>query len=135
MTRTYPSPQAGFSAIELLITLFVAAAFIMAGYQLYTIIIQDGGEARQKTTANNIAYDNLRRYSGQVAAKCVAKTIDLSSSIPADSGLAGSNNSLVVNFTCPYGPSSSVTKVTATLKYGTSTPKQEVTHAAYVTTY
>ena len=38
MIHARPS-NAGFTAVELLITLFVAAAFIIAGYQLFNIVI------------------------------------------------------------------------------------------------
>ena len=63
MTNT--TSQAGFSAVELLITLFIAVAFIGAGYQLYAIIIKDGSEASLRAKANTIAYENLRTYSAK----------------------------------------------------------------------
>jgi prepilin-type N-terminal cleavage/methylation domain-containing protein len=68
------SSQAGFSAVELLITLFIAAAFVATGYQLYSVIIQDGEAAREQAKASNIAYDNLRRYSPQATSPCSTVT-------------------------------------------------------------
>lgn len=119
--------QSGFSAIELLITLFVAVAFIAAGNQLYIATIKSSGDSRQKTTANNIAYDNLRRYAPQATAQCSVVTPSPTPTIPAGSGL--SNASITVTISCPYGVSTTVSKIQVSVKYGT--PQQEVIHATY----
>ena len=118
----------GFSAVELLITLFIAAAFLGTGYQLYTVIIKDGGEARAQARASNIAYDNLRRYSPQATNPCSPVTPTPTATIPANSGLA--NASITVSMTCPY-VNVAVTKVQVSVKYGS--PQKEVVHAIYVT--
>lgn len=122
-----PRLQEGFSAVELLITLFIAAAFIATGYQLFTIIIKNGGDARMRAKASNIAYDNLRRYATQGTTPCSTFTPNPTPSIPAGSGL--SNASITVTVSCPYGTSAAVTKVSVSVKY--STPQQEVIHAMY----
>lgn len=133
MTRHARQDQAGFSAIELLITLFIAAAFIAAGYQLYSIIISNGGEARQETAANNVAYEALRRYAADVPPKCIEdKQPAPEPTIPEDSGLPANAN-IDVEYSCPYGTSSTISKVTVTLMFGT--PQKEVTHAVYASTY
>lgn len=125
--------QAGFSAIELLITLFIAAAFIAAGYQLYSIIIKNGGDARQETIANNIAYDMLRRYSADIPPKCnPSKTASPAPSLPAGNGLSNPQGVTVI-YACPYGSTSTVSKVTVTITYGT--PQKEVVHAIYASNY
>lgn len=120
--------QLGFSAVELLITLFVAVAFIGTGYQLYSIIINDGGAARMRARASNIAYDNLRRYASQATSPCTTFTPTPTPNIPANSGLSSAAISVVP--TCPYG-SSTTTKIQVTVTYGT--PQQGVVHALYVT--
>lgn len=120
---------AGFSAVELLITLFVAAAFIGTGYQLYTIIINNGAEARFRARASNIAYDNLRRYSPQATNPCTVFTPSPTPSIPAGSGLP--NPSITITITCPYG-SVSLTRVVVSVKYGNTTPQQEVVHGLFI---
>jgi len=56
--------QAGFSAVELLITLFVAAAFLVAGYSLYNVVIKDGGERVRNhapATSHTIICANILR--------------------------------------------------------------------------
>ena len=121
--------QSGFSAVELLITLFIAAAFVGTGYQLYSIIISDSGSARMRASASNIAYTALRRHSPQVTSPCSTVTASPTPTIPAGSGL--SNASISVTITCPFGTSSTTSKITATVTYGS--PAEEVKHALFVT--
>lgn len=126
MRRT--ARQSGFSAVELLITLFIAAAFIGTGYQLFSVVTQNGESARQKAKASNIAYDNLRRYSPQATNPCTAVTPSPTPSIPSGSNLP--NASISISITCPYGTSVGLTKVTATVTYGN--PQESVVHVLFV---
>ena len=119
--------QSGFSAVELLITLFIAAAFLISGYQLYTAVIKDGGEARIQTRANNVANDYLQRYKSSAANPCSVITPFAAQSIPV-TGLSGVTEGVAI--TCPYGPSSTVSKITSTLTYGS--PVQTIIDATYV---
>lgn len=134
MIRT--SSQEGFSAVELLITLFVAVAFIATGYQLYSTIVKDGGEARFRARASNLAYENLRRAS-DTTPTCSATTPVVSHPpVPSDSGLDAPVIKQTIS--APQGCSGStwqdrVMKVEITVEYGpSSSTKQEVTHAVYV---
>lgn len=135
--------QSGFTAVELLITLFVAAAFLMSGYQLYNMIILDGGDALSRANASNVAYNYLQTYKVNqtyIASPCVKDLnvlggADNSFVTKTVTGLA--NVSINVSVTCPYSASpyniTSLSKVTVIVKYGNSTPQQEVTEATYVT--
>lgn len=120
--------QSGFSAVELLITLFIAAAFISTGYQLYSVIIQNSESAREKAKASNIAYDNLRRYAPQATGPCSTVTPSPTPAIPSGSNLP--NASISVTITCPYGTSLGLSKITSTVTYGN--PQESVTHALFV---
>lgn len=125
--------ESGFSAVELLITLFVAAAFLATGYQLYTIILEDGADARIQAKASNIAYDNLRKYTPFASKPCATYTPSPQPSIPAGSNLP-SPSSITVNITCPANTgTTSISKVQVTVKYGTESPQEEVVHAIFVT--
>jgi Tfp pilus assembly protein PilV len=119
----------GFSAIELLVTLFVGVAFIGAGYQIYSVVIQNNGEARYRSKASNIAYDMLRQYSTQATSPCTAVTPTPTPTIPSNSGL--SNPTVTVSITCPYGGTSPTSEVSVVLRYGN--PQVEVAHAILVT--
>ncbi len=127
MTRPIKDEQ-GFSAIELLISLFIAAAFIFTGYQLFSVVMKDGNTARLRSRAGNVAYENLQKYSPSTTAPCTA----LSSASPtAPSDLPAATIS--VTFSCPYGTASSTTRIQVVVSYGFETPKQTVMEAIYVT--
>jgi len=126
--KTLHLKEAGFSAVELLITLFIAAAFLATGYQLYSIIIEDGGNARTQAKASNIAYDFLRRYTPNATNPCTPSTP--SATIPA--GSLPSPSSATVTISCPGTlGTNTVSKVQVTITYGS--PAQQVIHAIFVT--
>lgn len=117
--------QSGFSAVELLISLFIAVAFIGAGYQLYSIAIKDGGDAELRAKANDIAYDKLRTYSAQATNPCTAPA-------PTTTAINASdlpNATLTVTISCPYA-GDQTSKVSVKVLYGT--PQEEITHASFV---
>lgn len=119
--------EQGFTVVELLITLFVAAAFLVSGYQLYNAIIKDGGQTRGESRASNVAYDYLRRYSASTVSPCVASTPVSAASV----SVAGiSNVTVTVAITCPYTSTTSISKVEATVLY--NNPQQTVRYATYV---
>lgn len=122
--------QSGFSAVELLVTLFIAVIFLAAGHQMYNAIIQDSGTARQRSRANNVAYDYLRRYAASAPATCAASTpVNDVAATPTPTGLA--NVRATVVYSCPQPSLTNLTKVQVTIRYGTSS--EEVSHAIYTT--
>lgn len=124
MKRNFSS---GFTAVELLITLFVAAGFLFAGYQLYNVIIKDGGNTRGQLRAANVAYDYLRRYSPSATNPCTVTTPVNNAPI----SVAGIGNVTVkVDLSCPYSAQTNITKVTTTVKY--NSPQETVVYATYV---
>lgn len=120
--------QQGFTAIELLITLFVAAAFLIAGYQLFNVVIKDGGQSRAESRAGNVAYDYMRRYSPSATNPCSSQTLLSNSPINID-GL--SNAKITVNISCPAYSTPSLSKIEVSLSFG-STPQQTVKYSSYV---
>ncbi len=60
--KTTDQKEAGFTVVELLVTLLVASLFIAMFYQLYVTLVQLNAYARRDAAANNLAYANLRRY-------------------------------------------------------------------------
>jgi Tfp pilus assembly protein PilE len=119
--------QSGFTAVELLITLFVAAAFLIAGYQLFNVVIRDGGQARAESTAGNVAYDYLRRYAPIATSPCNPTTALSNSPLTID-GL--SNATITITISCPTGYSAvGVSRVEATIRY--NTPQQTLKYSTY----
>lgn len=119
--------QSGFSAVELMISLFIAVAFVGAGYQLYSVIVKDGGEAKLRAKANDIAYEKLRYYSAQTTTPCTSVTPNPTPTIPNANDLP--NATISVTISCPYA-SDPVSKVSVSILYGN--PQQGVTHASFV---
>lgn len=118
--------QAGFTAVELLVTLFVAAAFLIAGYQLFSVVIRDGGQTRAESRAGNIAYDYLRRYAPQATNPCTASTPLNNSAVTVDGLIA---TTVTVTISCPNPSTPALSKVEATIAY--NSPQQTVRYATY----
>ena len=119
--------QAGFSAVELLVTLFVAAAFLIAGYQLYSVVIQDGGQTRAEAKAANVAYDYLRRATALTTIPCTTKTPQNNLAITVESL---SNARITVRITCPNSNVTAMSKVESTMTF--NNPQRTVRYATYV---
>ncbi len=125
--KRLPYASSGFTAVELLITLFVAAAFLIAGYQLFNVVIQDGGETRAESRAGNVAYEYLRRYTDSATNPCAPSSPLTDSSISVD-GLT--DVTLSVMITCPQADAPSLSKVEAMISY--NTPQKTLNYATYV---
>lgn len=122
--------QKGFSAVELLITLFVAAAFLTAGYQLFSVIIKNGGDVRDESRASNIVYEYLRRYSDSTVSPCVAST-PLNNQAISISGLAKPKISVIIS--CPeVNGMPTLSKVEAVLTYSTNADTNTIRYVTYV---
>lgn len=121
--------QKGFTAVEVLVTLFIATTLLLGGYQAYTAVVGSASEGRQQGIASNIAYENLRRESGAIGANCSNQSaVDLSSRIPGDVSLS-EPYSMSKRVSCPFGTSSPISKIQITLTYGPD--NQKVSHAIY----
>jgi Tfp pilus assembly protein PilV len=124
MTR---QQESGFSAIELLITLFVLAAFLIAGVQLYNVVINGGGASRSESRAANLAYNYLRQSSNAASSPCTESTLVDGESVNVQ-GLI--DVSVTVAVTCPHGITSEISKVEASVSY--NNPSETVTYATFV---
>lgn len=119
--------QSGFTAVELLITLFVAAAFLVSGFQLYNLIVKDSGQTRADARASNVAYDYLRRYSASAVNPC-AVTTPVSNVAISVTGLSAVT--VTVTITCPYAATTNVSKIDVTVQF--NNPQQTVKYGTYV---
>src|SRR6476620_10795987 len=67
--KNTPSFEAGFTAVELLITLIIASMFIYSGYQLYSQVNRDGTEARRTAIVSSAKLQSAAKsYYGQACA-------------------------------------------------------------------
>lgn len=129
MTHASSEKAAGFTAVELLITLFVAAAFLTAGYQLFNLIIKDGGDTRAESTVSNEAYNYLRQYSNAATNPCAASTPMSNTPITIE-GVARPR--VTVSVSCPQSSTTSLSKVEVAISYETGTGAKLVKHATYI---
>ena len=122
------SKHDGFSAVELLITLFIAAAFLLAGYQLFNVVISSGGDARAESRAGNVAYEYLRQYIDTTTTNpCSPATPLTNQPITAD-GLELAF--VTVSISCPKSAVPALSKVEAVITY--NTPVRTVRYATYI---
>jgi hypothetical protein len=126
---THRTASSGFTAVELLITLFVAAAFLVAGYQLFNLVIKDGGDTRVEASAGNTAYDYLRRYSDSATNPCAPSTPLASSPVTIE---GASSATISIAITCPQDDAPTLSKVEATVSYGVGVDAHTVKFATYV---
>lgn len=124
--------QYGFSAAELLITLFIASLFLISGYQLYTYVVRDGQESAQLSKASNLAYQYLRSTAANstyVKTPCSTTSQPGSQNLSSNTGLNSASVNVVIS--CPYSsaPLNSTSLLTATVTYNSPSGQETVTHA------
>lgn len=130
MTKRQDSTE-GFSAVELLITLFIATIFFISGYQLWGEVQASGVASDRLARASNVSYEYLRRYATQPQTCSVSTPVN-NSSVTID-GLT--NAKVKVAITCPYGlsPTAPAVKlITSTVSYGSTSNPESISHAIYV---
>lgn len=118
--------NAGFTAVELLVTLFVAAAFLIAGYQLFSIVIKDGGEARAQSRVSNVAYQYVRQYADSATNPCSTVNPLTSQPITID-GVVDATITVVI--TCAQSDARSLSKIDVTISYGR--PQKALSYSTY----
>jgi len=131
----YSTLQDGLSAVELLITLFIAAMFLMAGYLLWGFTVQGSAEASQSSIASNIAYDYAKQYRVTSGCTDTVPTPVVTPALVTDivpSTTAGiPNPKITVTASCPQTLNNlNMVKITSTVSYG-SDPRKTVSHVVY----
>lgn len=111
----------GFSTVELLISLFIAAAFIATGFQLFSVVTKDSAEARLRSKAASIANAAVQERMYLANNPCTPTPPESTLTI-ATADLPQATGT--VTFSCPYGPASKTTRVKAVVQYGS--PQQTV---------
>lgn len=122
------SSQDGFTAVELLITLVVAALFLFAGYQLYNVILSSGTSARNQALAGSTAHNYIQQYSDAINAPCSAETPLTNSPITVD-GLA--EPKVTVAITCPVANAPNLSKISVTISFGIGDEATSLTRVAF----
>ncbi|MFZ1250483.1 MAG: prepilin-type N-terminal cleavage/methylation domain-containing protein [Candidatus Microsaccharimonas sp.] len=129
-----PPTTAGFTAVELLVTLFVAALFLAAGYTLYNAIASRSLDARLSAQADNLAYGYLRRYQGASTNPCT-DTIPLNKSpLTGVSGAEGlASPTVTIQITCPVSSNLGISRIRSQVEYRNGSTTEYVQHEMYIT--
>ena len=132
MIRT--SRDEGFTVVELLVTLFVAALFVLSGWQLYTVVTTRSAEAQQESEAGNLAYSVLRGWEWGAdeyvsAAVCSSSTTATSISPWPDTGSLPSPVDVKMSRCNPI-TGVNMNRVIVTVIYGPD--ELEVSHGIFV---
>lgn len=109
------SSQQGFSTVELLISLFIAAAFIATGFQLFSVITNDSNEARLRAAAGSVVNSIIQEKMNAVGEICDPVPSPETISIPTSKLPQASAD---VTYNCPYGDESKTTRVKVSVSYG-----------------
>lgn len=123
--------QTGFSAVELLITIFIAATFVFMGYQLYGVITQNNQEVSDLSVASNSAQSATQKLvhnKDSYGADCTA--LATNNTETSTGSFDQYPTEITVTLTCPNATElPNLRRVSATATYkGTS-----ATHALYFT--
>ncbi len=126
--------QSGFTVVELLTSIIVAALFVGVFYQLFVVLVSVNASARNMSQASSLAYSNMRRYPTAASTNltCSTNTTSLISTTGADSSYPELGSvTEVVTASFPYGCTAiyDVIKLVSTVTYGTNS---KVSHATYV---
>ena len=124
----------GFSAVELLVTLFIAVLFLAMGYTIYGAISTSSSVSRHRAQADNIANEYLRRYESTVTSPCIVSTPLSNQAVAASSadGLAAPR--VTVEITCPNSSLTSLSKVKVTVTYNESGVQRSAYHEVFAST-
>lgn len=125
----------GFSAIELLVSLFVAAALVLGFYQLFNVIDRGNAIAKNNVTANNLALSNLSKIPNKPESMPSCGSVPSGGYIPTPdvtedktNGLPGSVSQKIRVF-CTQR--SDVVKVISSVTYGPSSERITVKQVTY----
>ena len=124
------SSEAGFTAVEILISIIIAALLVGGAYQVYGIVLGTTAEARERSVASNYAYEALQTGLAVLPNTPCSATSELTvpnawATIPTNIKVT----SRTYRVTCPYGTLNNVSSVRVTVRYGS--PEKEVVHATY----
>lgn len=132
MKKTDTNKQSGFTAVELLITLFIGAAFIMTGYQLSTVILKDGAVIRARAKAASIAKETVKKKAAGITVCNSTPVVNPSEAIPPDSGITINSITTTVSAAYTCQASNNVIKVQATVNYKVAGSTEEVSNAIFI---
>lgn len=123
MSQRNSSVQAGFTAVELLITMIIGAMFLFAGYQLYSQVTRDGTSANRTAILSNKVTEKMRKHAANQTLTCTSTVAPETVTEPT---IGSVTYTTTISCPNPSLPTLRLIRVKAT--YDTN---KEVTHATY----
>lgn len=121
----------GFSAVELLVTLFIGALFLLGGYQIWAFAQRSGAEADDFSRASSAAYEYLQKSSSDMTCTGTAASPTLIQNNVAITVSGLNSPRLTVSQVCPIVTGTTTAKVTSTVSYTVAGTTRSVSHATY----
>lgn len=127
--------QSGFTVVELLVTIIVAALFVGIFYNMFVILVGVNASARNISQSSDLAYSNMRRYptAASTALSCSGSSTNLLNVTGVDSSYPELGTiTETVTASYPYGCTAvyDVIKLVSVVTYGSNSKK--VSYATYV---
>lgn len=128
--------EQGFSAVELLITLFIAAVFLFAGYQLYIQVTKDAADADRTARVSNAVQEKMRKRLAEVSAQypsgCVAASETNTTTSQSLEGVGDVSFNIVTRCPIPSGGSATnLFQTTVTATYTENGHTRTLQHSTY----
>ena len=127
--------QSGFTAVELLVTLFIAAMFLASGYSLYVTVMSRSSSARWQAQADAIAFDYLYTYKSLTKVACTAYTPYNNFALSKEKSAGLGDPTVTVSITCPLTAVNRVSKINVVVEYGPEGSRQNVNHSMYASSF
>ena len=121
----------GFSAVELLATMFIAFLFLSMGYTLYGAIVNSSSIARHRAQADNIALEYLRRYEATATNPCSASTPVNQAPVTSTTTEGIANPRVTVKITCQNSTVTLLSLVEVQVTYVEGGESRSVSHKVY----
>lgn len=124
--------QQGFTAVELLITLFIGTIFLIAGYQLSVQVTKDGADAEKTARVSNVVYERLRKTRFDSFQTVCGGAGSPSAPSNENVTIDGLNGPAVLSTTyaCPF-TNTGLYKVTITATYNDGVSNRVLRHAMF----
>lgn len=119
--------ESGISAVELLVTLFVAFMIVYTGYLLYGVIMRDGGEAHSTSELSTTASFHLKKTVNSITASTAPNCSLTPPEAPIVTTFDENGIHTEVSVSCPKQSLADVVLITSISSHEDS----EVAHAQY----
>lgn len=121
----------GFTAVEVMSTLIIAALFLFTGYHLFGAIYNHQLASRMRAEASNIAYAHLRQKSNTLSVSvCASGAVQTVETPGENDDLPGIQILSIVS--APYGCSEKLRRIEIQVSYKIGSTTQTERQAIYV---